>query len=388
MNNLIRLLGLLLLCSTASAQFPRRLSDEARISLLTLAPGTEVHTLFGHGTLRVLDPKVGFDASFNYGTFEFGEGFLQKFLYGELDYYLSVLKTQPAIDEARQKGRSVIEQELALTADQRERLYQALVENAQPENRTYRYDFLFDNCSTRLVDMLRDNLGANLVLPTGPYEPKTFRTLLAEHVTAFPWIRFGFDLLLGATVDREASFEQTWFLPRHLMAALDDASLDGHALVAKRIVLNDSGHEDLPPGGVDQPAILFWSLFGLAAVFAAKDRRGRVSRAFDATLFALVGLVGLIMALMWGATLHHVTADNWNLAWAWPTHLVAAIFLARRARPAWLRGYLSLTVCVSIVVALGFGIPQQMAPAILPIGLLIALRAALNLRNQAPHPNN
>ncbi|MFT5286701.1 MAG: hypothetical protein ACI8TQ_002872 [Planctomycetota bacterium] len=394
-NKLHFLVALMLLCTVASAQFPSKLTEQSRISLLTLSPGDEVHTFFGHGTLRVVDSVGGkrFDASFNYGTFEFGDGFIQKFLYGELDYTLSVLHTQASIDEAASDNRSVVEQELYLTLEQRQRLYDALIENSQPENRTYRYDFLFDNCSTRLVDMLRDTLGDGLVFPTGPYEPRDFRTLLEEHVVSFPWVRFGFDLLLGATLEREASFEESWFLPRHFMAAVGDATLDGHALVSKTVVLNDSGQPDLPFRTLDQANLLSWILLAFGAIASFKDSRGRLSRILDACLFASIGLIGLVLALMWGATRHHVTAQNWNLIWAWPTHLLAAIFLVRRGRPNWLRAYLLLTVLGAACAALGmgtplegwgYGVPQDFAPAILPLGLLIALRAWMNIRNLPP----
>lgn len=384
------LLSVCALGSSVSAQLPTRLSDRAELSLITIAPGDEVHTLFGHGALRVVDPTVGLDACFNYGTFDFDEGFVLKFMRGELDYYLSVYGTGAAVDQAISKQRSVVEQVLDLDAAQRQTLYSALVQNAQPENRTYRYDFLFDNCSTRLVDILRSSLGPGLVFPTGPYEPRSFRTLLDEHVSAEPWLRFGFALLLGATVDDVASFEESWFLPRHFRDALADTRLDGRPLVGEERELFDSGLPELPPASFDQPLALAWGLLALAAVLSLGDRGGRLSRSLDALLFALLGAAGLFLAGMWGATLHHVTSDNWNLVWALLTHLPAAFFLARANRPSWLRVYLALAALTALLAALtaatGFGLPQTLSPAILPLGLLIALRAAINARlPRTPH---
>jgi len=364
-----------------------QLSEQATISLLTLAPGDEVHTIFGHGAIRVVDPVGGFDVSFNYGTFEFEDGFVAKFMYGELDYFLSVYPTQAAIDQAISKERSVVEQVFDLTAAERQTVYAALCRNAQLENRTYRYDFLFDNCSTRIIDILRAALGPRLAMPSGPFEARSFRTLLDEHIVSMPWMKFGFALLLGSTVDREATFEESWFLPRHLRVALEDASLNGKPFVSEERVLFDSGMSDMRAASFDLPTAVCWALFVLAGLSVIRDTRGRLSRIIDGLLFGLVGAAGLFIAIMWGATLHHVTASNWNVVWALPTHLVVAVLLFRRNRPAWVRYYLGITAVLAFVVALGFGIPQTLSPAILPIGLLIALRAAVNARRW-PEPTS
>ena len=377
---LFSLLALLAFGAPSEAQLPSRLSEQATISLLTLAPGDEVHTIFGHGAIRVVDPRAGFDVSFNYGTFEFGDGFVAKFMYGELDYFLSVYPTQAAVDQAISKERSVVEQVFDLTSEERQDLYTALYRNAHPDNRTYRYDFLFDNCSTRVIDILRTALGPGLVMPSGPFEARSHRTLLDEHIVSAPWMKFGFALLLGSRVDRAATFEESWFLPRHLRVALDDASLNGKPFVSEVRVLFDSGRNDLRPAGFDLPTALCWALFVLAGLSVIRDTRGRLSRTLDGLLFGLVGAAGLFIAIMWGATLHHVMGNNWNLVWALPTHLVVALLLFRRNRPAWVRIYLGITALLAFVVALGFGIPQTLSPAILPIGLLLALRAAVNAR--------
>lgn len=382
---LLWLLALLPWLSTrAEAQLPRRISERSVISLLTFSPGKPVHALFGHGAFRVVDPVIGLDALFNYGTFDFDDEFVPKFMYGELDYYLSVVGTADSLEQAAEMQRSVIEQVLDLNSKQRQALYGALVSNAQPENCIYRYDFLFDNCSTRVIDILSDTLaaagGEQLVMPTGPYEARSFRVLLAEHVAAKTWLEFGFDLLLGATVDRNATIEESWFLPVHLMHALDDATLAGRPIVSETKLLTAQEPGELPSRAFDQAAALCWLLLAIVLVSLRKDERGRTSRIFDASLFGVTGLVGIFLALMWLGTLHHVTAVNWNLLWAWPTHLAAAFFLAKKPRPAWLRVYLGVAGLAALSTLLSFAMPQEFAPAILPLSLILVVRCARNLR--------
>src|SRR5690606_20229754 len=80
------------------------------------------------------------------------------------------------------------------------------------------------------------------------------------------------------------------------------------------------------------PSIVMWGVFWLGLSITIVQRSGGwsgLARWFDATLFAIVGLAGLVMLLMWTVSLHAVTHQNWNLIWAWPTHMIAAIPLGR-----------------------------------------------------------
>jgi bisphosphoglycerate-independent phosphoglycerate mutase (AlkP superfamily) len=67
---------------------------------------------------------------------------------------LGVYPTDLFMVEYITSGRSVTEQVLNFTLEEKNRLYNALVENYKPENRYYAYDFFRDNCATRVRDML------------------------------------------------------------------------------------------------------------------------------------------------------------------------------------------------------------------------------------------
>ncbi|MEN9415088.1 MAG: hypothetical protein RLZ62_1392, partial [Bacteroidota bacterium] len=71
---------LLVNMSLIVARLPEVLSDSARFSLITVAPGEFVYSTFGHTALRLKDPASGVDVCFNYGTFDFDQpGFVLKF---------------------------------------------------------------------------------------------------------------------------------------------------------------------------------------------------------------------------------------------------------------------------------------------------------------------
>ena len=189
-------------------------------------PGPAVYEAFGHSAVRVYDPQQGIDRLYNYGTFRFDRWFLPKFLYGQLDYYLSVASLPAALRHYKQLGRPVVEQTLNVTPAQRDALVGFLRTNAQPENRIYRYDFLFDNCSTRIRDACTD------VWPTvdwsdAPDPELTFRAMLDRYVSDRPWTTFGFYLALGPQVDRPVTPYEAMFLPDFLLDAADHATING-----------------------------------------------------------------------------------------------------------------------------------------------------------------
>jgi len=371
------------------AQAPRMLSDEARISLLTILPGDAVYSAFGHSAFRVYDPTQGIDWTFNYGTFDFQDPlFVPKFIYGKLDYFLSVGDHRAALRFYRDvEERPVIEQVLDLDATQRAAVYTFLETNAQPENRGYRYDFLFDNCSTRLRDVLEQALPGALRFASTPVPQTSFRHLLDPYVADRPFLDLGFYLVLGTPTDRIPSAREVVFLPDDLLQAFDAATVEDNgttrSLVARKDTLFWIEGTAKPQRAFSWPFLLF--TVGLAVGASGivrgmnRDKHGRPWG--DVVLFGAVGLAGLLLLFMWFGTEHVVTRYNWNLLWAWPTHLVAAYALARTRPAPWLRPYLIVTGVGTLLVLLGwFWWPQDLHPALLPLLLLLLLRSAWQTR--------
>ena len=356
-------------------------SDDARFSLLTILPGDQIYTLWGHSAIRVTDPERGFDLSFNYGTFRFDEYFLPNFLYGRLDYMLSVHDYEAALESYRYEGRPVIEQELRLTPAQKDSLYHFLVVNARPENRVYRYHFLFDNCSTRIRDALEHALGEDISFADVPDAGLTFRQLLDSGIAEKPFLDAGIDWLLGSPVDRQAQPYETMFLPVYLMKAFDHAQISTggsrEALVVRTDTVLWIPAYDERAATVPWAAILAWLLLaaGAGATFRAMRRGDGVARWLDVPLFALVGTAGLIIVFLWFISLHDVPENNWHLLWAWPSHLLAAVVLMRRRIHLWLLRYLLAAAVLAVLAAIGSPfLGQWFHPALYPLMILIAVR--------------
>lgn len=210
--------------STAGAQVI--LSDKAEISLLTSAPyDEEVFTVYGHAALRIHDPERELDLIFNYGIFDFSKpNFIYRFAKGETDYMLGVANFPDYVIEYQMRGSDITEQVLNLLPGEKARIWSALLENYQPENRVYRYNFFFDNCATRLATLAEKNVYGEIRY-NDPLEPKTFRELINYCTRNHPWLTFGCDLALGSPTDRTATPHEMMFLPFYLKEAFGKATV-------------------------------------------------------------------------------------------------------------------------------------------------------------------
>lgn len=349
-----------------------------RITLLTCAPGAELYSTFGHTAIRVQDNQTGLDEVYNYGTFEFDEDFYSKFVRGKLLYALSVEKFNEFLYQYQMESRSVIEQELSFTCVQKEKLFQALRTNALPQNRFYRYDFLFDNCTTRAGDMIDTASGAKVVFKNLlPPKPLTFR----DHIDVYldkanqDWSQLGIDLLLGAKMDRAANNHEAMFLPDNLMVAFDSVTTDDKPLVSKKqtiLAMPSLASESLLITPIIAFSIVLLIYGGLT--IAKNKQAQRVLAVLDFLLLLSLGLIGVLLLFMWFGTDHALCANNYNLLWALPTNLLAAFFVHKNL--SWVKQYFRILFWITIVLLIAWlFLPQRMNNAFLPLVFTIALRS-------------
>src|SRR5664280_1255970 len=193
--------------------------------LVTCAPGTETYSIYGHSALRITNPYCGIDSIYNWGVFDFSTPhFAWKFAKGRLDYMLDVNAPQSFLGEYFYEKRSVYEQKINLEPDEMAKLLALLKENQKPENAKYRYDFFYDDCSTRIRDILEKSIGSRLLYP--PEEKKdqpTFREMLGKYQMPYPWLKLGIDLIMGTPGERKTTLRGRMFLPIDLQDGLSQA---------------------------------------------------------------------------------------------------------------------------------------------------------------------
>lgn len=378
-------------------------ADTLAASLITCSPGKEAYTLFGHTAIRLRDVRMPeMDIVFNYGVFDYNsQNFILRFVLGETDYTLAAEPAAEFFYRYAHRGYTVWEQELRLSSDQRERLRELLAENYRPENRVYRYNFLYDNCTTRARDMLERAAGTDSIAYDNDTSPLTFREILHRFTADSPWLGFGIDMVLGAEVDCLTSSRQRMFIPSLYQGRLDRSliSLTGQAdteqapfVVDTQVYPPRAAMEDSPSFPLT-PAQAGWLLLAAAcALSVAELRRRDIALWFDILLYTLQGAAGVIVAFLFFFSAHPAVGSNWLVAALNPlAFLLIAEALAQRKhrRPLiGVKGWSALQCANMAVLAftlLLFCLPLQwIHPALLPMVLTLTLRCACRLRKDRP----
>ena len=373
----MRVWTLLCLCGlfvTAQAQ-----RDSIVASLLTCSPGTQVYSLYGHTGLRMRNVTQGTDYVFNYGVFDFRRPhFAWHFTLGECDYQVVGVPYGYFIDDYVRRGSRVTEQELALNGEEAYRLMAALVVNCLPENRTYRYNFLTNNCTTRVRDQIEAAVDGDVVYVEAEDHP-TFRQLLHHYTEGYDWAETGNDLLLGASSDRVTSDRQAQFLPEQLMNYMETAQVydslnNRHPLLRESRILvegHPQTHEEPFPLTPFQVGLAFVAL--MVAIALIERWAGHMCWLVDMLLMTLQGLAGILVCLMFFFSAHPTVDTNWHVWLLNPLPLLCMPWVVRRAiqHRVCVYHYLNLLVLTLFLVFIPW-IPQSF-PVLTPclaLGLL------------------
>ncbi|HOS15612.1 MAG TPA: DUF4105 domain-containing protein [Bacteroidales bacterium] len=367
---------IVLLFSLISFQLnAQTLSDKSFISVLTCGEGNELYSTFGHTAIRVCDSLLQTDIVFNYGTFDFNTpNFYVKFSQGRLPYMLSVTSFENFVAEYRYEGRFVYEQILALSTEEKDNLYNLLIENYRPENRYYAYDFFMDNCATRVRDIINKSLiDRTFFVETHSDTNASFRNLIYPYLDSMLWWRLGIDIVLGMRCDRHASNTEYMFLPYELMNQLDTITLSCKHIIEKKTMILPQTKEPLPKS--ISPTLLAYILL-VIVLFAGfwEYKTKKYFKVIDIVLFLVLSLLSLLILYLWFLSNHYTTKFNLNLLWANPFFIYMLLRLRKSNRVI----TMLLLTCTGIVL-LGFWfLPQAFNPAVFPICLIIVVRM-LNL---------
>jgi hypothetical protein len=364
---------LLFCCNAALAQD----SSHIRISLLTCTPGEELYSTFGHSAIRVTDSLSKTDIVFSYGNFEFTDNsFYLKFIRGKLLYFVNYEDFNDFKNDYQTDNRGITEQVLNLSAIEKINIDEALINNVKPENAFYKYDFFFDNCTTRNRDVIIDNDTAHITFIPAMPAGTTFRQAIHLYLDKNnkDWCTLGIDLLLGRPCDNVMTTAQSQFLPDNLMVTFDSCK-SSSPLVSSKTDLYPLAKEKTSYF-IFSPMLVFWSLFLVIIVFSfnpAPFAKNFLVR-FDGLLFFVTGFFGILFIFMWTCTDHTLCKDNFNLLWAWPTHAIFSFFV--RSKNTIVKNYFALTAIFLILLLLiWFFLPQHLNSALLPIILLLIYRS-------------
>jgi hypothetical protein len=382
MKQSIVFLAFLLASLSLPAQSPR-LHPDARISIITCGPHQgELYSAFGHSAIRVFDPSLGIDLAYNYGVFDFDQpNFYLNFARGYSYYKLAVYPYPLFRDHYISYNRYVHEQVLNLTEAQKQKIFDFLEWNAQPENASYLYDYFYDNCATRVRDVFFDAMKEDLVFDSTFIQTSyTIRQLTDLYLTHQPWGDLGIDICLGLPMDKKASVFEYMFLPDYIEWSFDHVAVKADSalvpFVKEKIPVYEARPASIPTSWM-HPWVAMGGVLLLIATVSFRDwKRGRPTRWMDGLLFGTAGTIGLLLTLLWIATNHQAAAKNMNLLWAMPTHLIVLFFYFRTA--PWVPHYFKIAAAVYGVLLVGWlMLPQQLHVFLLPLVAALFTRSAL-----------
>ena len=353
--------------------------EKVEISIITCDPGSEVYSLFGHGALRINHIESDEDIVVNWGIFEYYEDqfkFGYDFAKGRLNYYMGIQNTMNFLREYSYYNRGVREQILNLTTSEKKEIIEFVSLNNLPENRNYKYEFFYDNCSTRIRDLLSSIFRSNISWGNHPSENKfTFREIIHQNLAPQPWLMLGIDLVLGQRIDQLVNNKNLMFLPAYLEAILDSTKIttvaQSKTLISRKNVL-------IPTAENNRPAITSITIYGwialmitLLLLFLKNDR---IFNVWSCILLTLLSLLGVVLYFMWFGTDHQATKNNSNILWANPSYLflVWVIIFKKWNKVSLVYVYL-IGFCLLTTILFWFGMVQEFNPTIKPIIISLAL---------------
>jgi len=317
--------------------------DQPTLSLVTVYPGNAIYSAFGHIAFRYVDKNNDIDVIYNFGTFDFRDPkFVPKFVHGQLDYFLSVSKFQREFKNyTLLENRSVVEQVLNLTPGETAQVYVFLAENAMPENRYYKYDFIKDNCATRIQSVLNNTIGNDILYDQSVIAKigeNSYRNFIRYHLKKAPWFDVGIQLSLGMPLDQLVLPSDSFFLPALVHDIIAGSTLsDGRPLVASTSELYRSTADPITdplsdlkndPIKISPPLLLASLLLAVELILIYLGciwKMGwakRILSCYELILVILNFLFGLLIFYLWFISDHTATKWNLNLLWCCPLSIL------------------------------------------------------------------
>jgi hypothetical protein len=364
----ISVLWLVLLNSVSGFE----LTEQSRISILTVDPGLELYTIFGHTAIRVTDEKLKIDRIYNFGTFDSGSPFFYlEFLRGNLNYFLSISDYNTFFRNTIDEKRKIVEQMLDLTYPVKLKIYNDLEKQFQTSARFYRYDFFYDNCATRVRDVIFTS-PSKIKYDTLQYCCRTFRELLKPYITRNYWIDLGINIVLGMGADKKVRSRDFMFLPDYIRLILHQSSV-----VEKEQTLLE---KPLLKSRKFNFTYLFPWLFLAAllyAFFRTKYRR-LILKAFLVTF----SIVGVILLVVTSISLNKTLSGNLNIWWTLPS---LALLLVRNEQLKYVleivySTFLILLIFTGCIMLRGFSF--TFFPWMITMAILLLADVRWNRNNQ------
>jgi len=366
------LFSLLLLLSFIGFSQNLPLSKDAKVSILTCGLGNESYSFFGHTAIRIADPAKNIDVVYNYGTFDFRTpNFVAKFAKGDLQYLATAHSFGDFINDYTYEKRSVFEQELLISPEMKQQLFDKLNATIFSDDRYYTYKFIDKNCTSMVVDVINATLNENVIVKKEDTDI-TYRSILFPYFNGHFYEQLGTSIIFGTKVDQLGT---RIFLPFELKNNLEKVKFENRPLAGKSKTLLLFEKET---------PISLWNnvytyLFILAFVVLAHNK------IIDKIYLSILSLMGIFFVVVGFYSFHQELALNYNVLLFSPLLLVL-ILLSIAKNKRWTYRFAVLHLIFLIVYSI-FMINKAHFLIVLPMIItsgFVLVRIAIRNKKRIP----
>ena len=348
-------------------------------SIITIGPyQNELYSAFGHSGVRYQNIEQGLDIFYNYGIFDFNQpNFYTNYVKGKLTYMVG--KNQYSFYETyySSQKRYIKEQVLNLSSEEKFFLLDYLENNVKKENRFYPYNYIFNNCSTKIRDVLELTIGEKLKFNDPPAN-LSYRSLIDRYLDNYKWADIGIDICLGTKIDDKASNYDAMFLPEYLFSSLENATVGDKKLVFETRI-NNLDQDQIISRGIISPKIVFSIFLIISLYFSFRQIKYHNKFIyFDSLLFFLSGMIGILILFLWFFT-DHISTNNLNILWAFPLNILASFFIIKKTDSRFLNNYMILSSFMTfLILFIWIFYPEFFNNSLMIFVLAIFLRSVTN----------
>ena len=291
-------------------------SENTKISIITVGLADEVHSLYGHTALRIQDYKSNTDLVYNYGMFDFNtENFVGKFTKGDLQYYAAAYPYPDFEYSYKEDNRSIYEQVLNLTRIEKQLLISKLNASLLPENTFYTYKFIDRNCTTKVIDIVNEVL-ENKAIVKKNINNSTYREVLFPYAKNHFYEQLGINIIFGQKVDKQAT---TIFLPLDLYDNLKIISYKKKPLVSETNTIFEA-NRTTPISYMDS----IYSLVVILLLFVILNKKYT-----NVIYFSVLGIIGFLFSFMSIYSFHQELFWNYNILLFNPLFILLTFFILK-----------------------------------------------------------
>ena len=367
-------LFILLFFSLNTKADSRNENEEFEISILSIGEGQSLADAFGHTGIRIIDKKTNNDVVFNFGIYDYNApNFYSNFVKGRPVYKLGVQNYISFINNYIKQDRYIIEHEINLDKKATQKIINLLVKNLEDPN--YVYDYLRDNCSTRVADLFIKQTEQLQNTEIDILTENSYRELIHSKINENSWGALGIDLCLGAIIDRKISIRETLFLPEKLMQYLDSLIEKDSKSITKNIIFSPQSsllyNENLPN------PLLINSLLSVLLILITflNFKKSIWKKWIDILIYFSSGTLGLLVIYLWFFSNHFASAQNFNFLWAFPFNLIMVYALLRENPPNWAVNFIKLNIILLVLLFIHWATGvQKYNITLLPIFIALLVR--------------